>query len=72
MNEGIEIVPVKRICVNKKENMGELNLQPKGNRVYVVQDLKVPLYKKDSHNGNRKIYLVKNSSLLIKIIKIII
>ena len=44
--EGIEITPVKRICVNKKKNMGELNMQWKGDRVYVDQDMSVPVYKK--------------------------
>ena len=51
--EGIEITPVKRICVNKRKNMGELNMQWKGDRVYVDQDMSVPVYKKvTSQDGN--------------------
>ena len=61
--EGIKITPVKRICVNKKKNMGELNMQWKGDRVYVDQDMSVPVYKKvtaqdgnsSSNNDKRKI-----------------
>ena len=50
--EGMEIAPVKRICVNKRKNMGELNMQWKGDRVYVDQDMSVPVYKKVTHGGN--------------------
>ena len=68
--EGVEIAPVKRICVNKKKNMGELNMQWKGNRVYADQDLSVPVYKKVSyedhhHNSNNDKHKLSKEFMLV-------
>ena len=51
-SEGVDITPIKKICVNKKQNAGGMNMNWKGDRVYPDQDMSKPVYKKRSNDEN--------------------
>ena len=51
-SEGVDITPIKKISVNKKQNAGGMNMNWKGDRVYPDQDMSKPMYKKRSNEDN--------------------
>ena len=64
-SEGVDITPIKKISVNKKQNAGGMNMNWKGDRVYPDQDMSKPIYKKRSNDESNNKDKISKEFLLV-------